>query len=129
MKRDRFFVLPYSIHEEHIPHLMGRVVIDPFDPLRRFIPDPQPPNGFNPEDIVPNILPNPIPYQSRSDIIRSANSSKLQATLSSYFGTNVENIKSDNVQMESEHIKRYQMINNVLIFRKFMAHEGVQSSD
>ena len=120
MARNRFFVLPYSLHESHIPHLMGRIVLDPFDPLRRFAPDPSH-DGFNPEDIVPNIRPEPIPYRSRKDVIRAASSVTLQGSLASYFGAHADSTSSQSVEFESDIVKRYQMINNVVVFGKLMA--------
>lgn len=120
MKHNRFFVLPYSLHQSHIPHLMGRIVLDPFDPLRRFAPDPSH-DGFNPEDIVPNICPEPIPYRSRTDVIRAASSVTLQGSLASYFGAHADRHGSQSVEFESDVVKRYQMINNVVVFQKLMA--------
>jgi hypothetical protein len=69
MKGKRFFILPYSLHPEHIAHFMGRIVLDPINPLRLFMPDPEQPDGFNPEDIVPNLKRDPVPYQDRAEVV------------------------------------------------------------
>lgn len=122
MKGNRFFVLPYSLHESHIPHLMGRIVLDPFDPLRRFAPDPEH-DHFNPEEIVPNILRDPIPYRNRRDVIRAASNITLQGSLTSYFAAHADHDSSRSVEYEAEMVKRYQMTNNVLIFKKLMLDE------
>jgi hypothetical protein len=120
MKGKRFFVLPYSLHGDHVPHLMGRVVLDPFDPLRRFAPDPDRPGGFNPEDIVPNVLREPVTYHSRSEVVRAASGGKLRAGLISYLGLETSDLNSKSVEFQGELVKRYQMINNPLVFRNFM---------
>ena len=122
MKGNRFFVLPYSLHEEHIPHLMGRVVIDPLDPLRRFAPDPEH-HGFNPEDIVPTILRDPVPYRSRHDVIRAASNITLQGSLASYFAAHVGRDRDHSVELEGDFVRRYQMINNTLVFRNLMSDQ------
>jgi hypothetical protein len=123
MKGKRFFVLPYSLHGEHIPHLMGRIVLDPLNPLKRFIPDPSEENGFNPSEIVPNLLQSPVSYTSRSDIIRLANSAKLRARLNAYLGLETPLSSSNSVQFDGEEVKRYEMSNRQTVFRKFMGEK------
>ena len=98
---------------------MGRIVLDPFNPLRRFAPDPEH-DRFNPEDITPNILRDPIPYHSRHDVIRAASNVTLKGNLTSYFAAHADRDSTRSVEYEAETVKRYQMTNNVLVFKKLM---------
>ncbi len=101
---------------------MGRVVIDPFDPLRRFAPDAEH-DGFNPQDIAPNILRDPIPYRSRHDVIHAASNITLQGSLTSYFAAHVDSDSNQSVELQGDFVKRYQMINNAIVFRKLMSDD------
>ena len=120
MKTKRFYVLPYSIHGEHIPHLMGRIVLDPLNPLRRFIPDPEEVEGFNPEDVVPGIQRAPVSYEDRSELIRAASGAKLRARLSDYLGLETGTSASSSVELRAAKVRRYEMVNHAGVFRRFM---------
>ena len=120
MKTERFFILPYSVHGDHIPHLMGRIVLDPLNPLRRFIPDPEEADGFNPEDVVPSLRRDPVSYQDRTELVRAASGAKLRARLSDYLGLETGTSKSSSVELRAAKVRRYEMVNHVGVFRKFM---------
>ena len=120
MKTNRFFVLPYSIHGEHIPHLMGRIVLDPLNPLRRFIPDPDEVDGFSPEDVVPSLRRDPVSYQDRTELVRAASGAKLRARLSDYLGLETGTLASSSVELRAAKVRRYEMANHTGVFRKFM---------
>ena len=118
MKKDRFFVLPYSLHGDHIRTFMGRVVLDPLDPNRRFVPLDYETAG--PETIVPGITEKPIPYKSRADVIRGATSSSLQAVLTKYFNLCLSTDTESTVALHGNEVKRYQMIQNEVKFKRLM---------
>lgn len=119
MRKDRFHVLPYSIHQKHIESFMGRIVVDHLDPNRRYYPDIKEPS---PQSIIPDIQEDPIPYRSRADVIRSARTTTLQAILASYFKLCGENSTHGSVAFQSEVVKRYQMTQNEPRFKELMAN-------
>ncbi|POR32668.1 Uncharacterized protein TPAR_07088 [Tolypocladium paradoxum] len=127
MKTKRFFVLPYSIHGEHIPHLMGRIVLDPLNPLRRFIPDPDEVDGFSPEDVVPGLHRDPVSYQDRTELVRAASGAKLRARLSDYLGLETGTSASSSVELRAATVRRYEMVNHAGVFRKFMQHAAFRA--
>ncbi|KND88951.1 hypothetical protein TOPH_06474 [Tolypocladium ophioglossoides CBS 100239] len=127
MKTKRFFVLPYSIHGQHIPHLMGRIVLDPLNPLRRFIPDPDEADGFSPEDVVPGLLRDPVSYQDRTELVRAASGAKLRARLGDYLGLETGASASSSVELRAAKVRRYEMANHAGVFRKFMAHAAFRA--
>lgn len=118
MKKDRFFVLPYSLHGDHIPSFMGRIVLDPLDPNRRFAPSGY--ENAGPETIAPGITGKPIPYKSRADIIRGANSSSLRAVLTKYFNMCGSTDTENTVALHGDEVKRYQMIQNEVQLGRLM---------
>lgn len=124
MKTRRFVVLPYSLHGDHIPHLMGRIVLDPLNPLRRFVPNPDDGAGFNPEDVVPTLCPPPVVYHNHTEVIRAGSSAKLRARLSDYLGFEIGTSASSSVALRAGVVRRYEMADHGAVFRRFMAHDG-----
>ncbi len=126
MNPQRFHILPYSLPASHIPHLLGRIVLDPLNPLRQFIPDPSDPSagGFNPEDIVPNLLPLPVISHDHTAVARAASSARLRARLSEYLGLETGVSASAAVELRAAVVRRYEMANHSGVFRRFMAHDG-----
>ncbi|PNY25107.1 Uncharacterized protein TCAP_04951 [Tolypocladium capitatum] len=127
MKTKRFFVLPYSVHAEHIPHLMGRIVLDPLNPLRRFIPDPDEADGFSPEDVVPSLRRDPVSYQDRTELVRAASGAKLRARLSDYLGLETGTSASSCVELRAAEVRRYEMANHAAVFRRFLQHAAFRA--
>ncbi|MCJ1320245.1 hypothetical protein MMC15_005583 [Xylographa vitiligo] len=115
MKEDRFFVLPYSVHEKHIPSFMGRIVLRPLDPNYAFTPE-----HFGPQTIIPDILEDPIIYKSRADIINGASNNSIRAQLTRYFSIGGQQDKEHLVSMQSENVKRYQMTQIPSRFQQLM---------
>ena len=117
--KDRFFVLPYTLHGKHIPNLMGRVVVDPLDPLKRYIPDS---SKLNPQDIIPDILEESIAYRSCVEVVEAASSNLLKARLTSYFGLTDDHSANSSVALRSELVQRYQMTQIAPKFKKLMVN-------
>ncbi len=126
MQNKRFFVLPYSLPSEHIPHLMGRIVLDPLNPLRSFIPDPDDDaaGGFNPEDIVPTLRREPFVYHDCTEVVRAGTNTRLRARLSDFLGLEAGASTSDSAELRASVVRRYNMVNHVSVFRRFMAHDA-----
>ncbi len=110
-------MLPYSLHQKHIPSFMGRMVVDPLDPNKRYFPDITEPG---PQNIIPGIAEDPIPYKSRADIIQSAQATSLKVILASYFKLCGESSAENSVTFQSDIVKRYQMTQNELRLKKLM---------
>ena len=129
MKNKRFFVLPYSLPSEHIPHLMGRIVLDPLNPLRRFIPDPDDDTAgaFNPEDIVPTLRREPFVYQNCTEVVRAGSGVRLRARLSDFLGIEAGASTSDSAELRAAVVRRYEMVNHGSVFRRFMAHDAFRA--
>ncbi len=125
MTPHRFLILPYSLHSSHIPHLMGRIVLDPLNPLGRFIPDPDnDSSGFNPEDIVPTLPGPPIITHDLRAIARAGSSARLRAHLSEYLGVQTGGSAAQSAELRAAVVRRYEMVNHGAVFKRFMAHEA-----
>ncbi|TFK68821.1 hypothetical protein BDN72DRAFT_841292 [Pluteus cervinus] len=112
----RFFYIPYPISKEHVPHLLGRFVADPENPLRDFCPK----QGRNPSDIIPNINPKPVsiaPHQLASASSDASVSAKLRGLAS--IGASSEGESAISVQ--GEDIQCYSMIQVPDAFDALMA--------
>lgn len=119
MKRDKFIVLPYSLHGKHISTFMGRIVQDPLDPLRRFVPEDYKNSG--PDRICPGILEEPIAYATRADIAKSADTRHLNLVLTIYFALAGKLDTSESISKDGDLVKRYQMSQNTLRLERLLA--------
>ena len=62
---------------------MGRIVLDPLNPLRRFIPEPDYAAGFSAEDVVPTLRRVPSLYHDHTEVVRAGSSTRLRIRLNS----------------------------------------------
>ena len=108
----RYLVLAETIPREEIPKLMGRVVLDSTDPLKRYIPDES--SGFSVEDIVPNLCLPITTYTNRDDLTKLASTKSLSARLTQYFSADASQSTSENLRIHSKEVKRYRMANHSL---------------
>ncbi len=125
MKDKRFFVLPYSLPSSHIPHLLGRIVLDPVNPLRCFIPvpDDEAAGGFNPEDVVPTLRREPFVYHDCTEVVRAGTNTRLRARLSDFLGLEAGASTSNSAELRAAVVRRYEMVSHDTVFRRFMAHD------
>lgn len=56
-------------------------------------------------------------------MIHAASNITLQGSLASYFAAQVDRDRDHSVELEGDFVKRYQMINNTLVFRNLMSDE------
>lgn len=118
----RFFYIPYPISKEHVPHLLGRFVADPENPLRDFCPK----HGRNPSDIIPNITPDPVsiaPHQLASASSDASVSAKLRGLASFTASSEGESA----VSVQGEEIECYSMIQVPDVFEALMADKQCRS--
>ncbi|KFZ16416.1 hypothetical protein V502_05100 [Pseudogymnoascus sp. VKM F-4520 (FW-2644)] len=118
MAPSRFVVLRETISGDEISNIMGRVVADTTDPLRRFVPDEN--SNFNAQDIVKDLSLTPTVYRDRNDIIKLASDATLVTRLSSYFSLQASHSSDRAVEVRSDEVKRYRMSNHSLKFETLM---------
>jgi hypothetical protein len=113
-----YFVLPYPLPEKEIPSLMCRVVASPLSPARKFIPNPDESDPLVLSNILPNLLPDPIPVESTASI-NSANNTSLKARLPQLFSHSSESFTNQALELTGE-IQRYTLTQNEWKFRKLL---------
>ena len=100
---------------------MCRVVAGPLNPARKFIPNPDEPNPLVLSDILPNLLPDPIPVESTASM-NSANNATLKARLQQLFSYSSESFVNQSLELTAE-IQRYTLTQNEWKFRKLLEND------
>ena len=126
MSRPRYFFLDEACPAKDIESMMCRVVFDKLLPLYKFAPStPLSPNEtpHNTNDIIPDILPSPSLTTNRKDFLETVRDSKLQASLTSFFGLDFGRSRQDRLSLETEQVKRYTLNNPGQYFEALMENK------
>jgi len=115
MARKKFFILDYTLGDDHIPNLLLRVVGDKYDPKASYAPD-----GPLVNELLPNLLPKPNITTNRKDCLANIKDAGARVKLSKLFHLEVERKQEDQTAVESEQVKRYSLGNADLKFQKLM---------
>ncbi|TFK68841.1 hypothetical protein BDN72DRAFT_841318 [Pluteus cervinus] len=118
----RFFYIPYPISKEHVPHLLGRFVANPENPLREFCPK----QGRNPSDILPGINPEPVsiaPHQ----VVSASNDGSVGARFKGLAQLSASQAKESAVIVEGENVQCYSMVQVPDAFEALMADDGCRA--
>lgn len=127
----RFFLLETPCLAAEIPRMMGRVVAYKLDPLRKYAPAGLPaPNSkgsnndkaYNPEDIIPGILPEPSVSIDRKDVLSAAIDNGLRLALGVLLGIDLGRAKHTTVELEAAEVKTYVLSNPDAVFDQLMAN-------
>jgi hypothetical protein len=112
--------------------MMGRVVEDMYLPLFKYAPSKPPTmtgqqreleRPHNPNDIIPDILPEPSLTTNRRDFVSTVTDKSLKASLSKIFGLGGSLNESQKVSLESKEVRRYTLSNPGEYFKALMEDE------
>jgi hypothetical protein len=126
MPEPRFFLLDEPCPASEIPSMMCRVAANKTLPLFRFAPvEPLSPDEarHNTNDIITGILPEPTLTTNRRDFISRVRDAHMRASLSLFFGVDLERTTEESVSLETQEVKRYSLSNPHNYFRTLMANE------
>lgn len=118
---NRYFVLRYPLSEKEIPTLMGRVVAQPLNPNRKFIPNPEDPSPLNLQSILPNLTPEPIPVESVASI-NTTNNASLQVRLQQLLSYSSRTAATQSLELKAD-IERYTLTQNEWKFKKLLENK------
>lgn len=107
--------------------MMGRVVAHKLLPLQKYAPflhTSSSSEPHNPEDIIPDILPEPSLSTNRSDILTATTDNSVMVALGSLFGINFARNHDAQVQLETKQVKTYALRNPDEFFDRLMENEG-----
>lgn len=103
--------------------MMCRVVTDPLLPLHGYAPREPLSAGeptHNVQDIIPNILKEPLIYENRRDFIENVEEGAVRAGLASLFNIDFASTSAEGISLQSEKLKRYSLNNPEQIFEELM---------
>lgn len=115
MARKKFFILDYTLGDDHIPSFLLRVVGDKYDPKASYAPD-----GPLVNELLPGLRPKPNITTNRKDCLANIKDAGARVKLSKLFHLEVERKQEDQIAVESEQVKRYSLGNADLKFQKLM---------
>jgi len=116
-----YFVLPYPLAEKDISSLMCRIVAQPLNPGRKFIPNLDEPHPLVLSEILPNLLPDPIPVESTASM-NSAKNATLKACLEQLLSYSAESSATQSFELKAQ-IQRYTLTQNEWKFRKLLEND------
>ena len=109
---DRYLLIDHTLPKKHIPNMLGRVVVDKTDPLRKFAPDADGQEAeFHPKDIVPDISDDPVIYDDLSRIIETAQNNQAEVRLSQLLRVYARQQTKRGLKIKAPVVVRYQMTN------------------
>jgi hypothetical protein len=115
MSRRKFFILDYTLGDDHIQNILCRVVGDKYDPKASYAPE-----GALVREHFPNILPKPNITANRRECFEKAASSGAKLKLAKLFHLGVDCSHEERTEMESELVKRYSLDSGPAKFKKLM---------
>ena len=93
--------------------MLGCVVVDKQDPLRKSAPNPDlAPKGevYSPKDIVPNISDEAVPYKNLERIYEAAHNNDVKARLTKFFTARTGHQKEEDKTVKAFVVLRYKML-------------------
>lgn len=97
---------------------------DSFTPSKRVAADSSP---HNPADIIPDILPEPITRQIKSEQVKVSKKNGFGAVLGSIFGFNEAQAQNETVNLRTSAVKEYSLQNPNDYFFELMENELYQA--
>lgn len=128
MTYSRYLLLDHTLPKNHIPNMLGCVVVEKTDPTRSFVPHKDGLEAeFHPKDIVPDISDDPVKYDDLSRIIGAAQDDQATAHLSQLLRTNAHQKTSKDLKIKAAVVMRYDMNNIGKKLIRLMADERYKS--
>ncbi|KAE8141786.1 hypothetical protein BDV38DRAFT_174169 [Aspergillus pseudotamarii] len=126
MAQRRYFLLDERVPKSEIDSFICRVVETFSLPQTRFAPSPSRTPGqpsHNTNDIIPDILPEPVLTTNRKDLIQVARKKGIRAQLSILLHIDVTRGSIEKRQLESNIVKQYALPNPEHCFKVLMQNE------
>lgn len=126
MAQRRYFLLDERVPKSEIDGFMCRVVETFSQPRNRFAPSPprspdQPSHNTN--EIIPDILPEPVLTSNRKEVIQAAREKGISAQLSTLLRIDLTRGSKEKRQLESNLVKHYTLPNPEQYFKILMQNE------
>ncbi|KIW23797.1 uncharacterized protein PV07_11970 [Cladophialophora immunda] len=116
-----YFVLPYPLHGNVVSSLMCRVVANPLNPGRKFIPNLDEPSPLVLSEVLPNLLPDPIAVEPTASMTSGMNTT-LKARLEQLFSYTNKTNTTQSFELKAQ-IQRYTLTQNDWKFRKLLEND------
>ena len=109
---DRYLLLDHALPKNHVPNMLGRVVVDKADPLRHYVPTAvDDVEEFHPSDIVADISDEFVEYNDLQGILDTAQNTEAKVRLSQLLRGYAFTKTSKDVMIKAAVVKRYDMTN------------------
>ena len=109
---DRYLLLDHALPNNHVPNMLGRVVVHKADPLRHYVPTAVDDVAeFHPSDIVADISDHFVEYNDLQRILETAQNTEARARLSQLLRGYAFTKTSKDVMIKAAVVKRYDMTN------------------
>lgn len=130
-KGSTYILLDKAAGEDHVPHMLGRVVVNQEDPVGAFVPhtidvDTDPadrktlPEPFHPDTIVPDIMDEPIVYDNFEEVKTAAKAAGADLRVTKIINGNIGQKSTKSTERSARRAIRYQMSNHQRQFDRLM---------
>ena len=117
----RYLLLDHTLPGAHTRNMLGRIVVEKEQQLWSFIPDTNEPSA---REIVKSIGDDPVHYCDLARVFKKTRSSSTKARLTDLLEAHAESATSQNVEIKSAEVVRYEMINSGKRLIKLMENQG-----
>jgi hypothetical protein len=121
----KFILLKGTLPANHIPHMLGRVVVNQQNPLDDFVPHAEGgfEKGLNPDDIISNISDEAVKSEDLEMLKNRATGAEIRGKLSDILDAHISRKTTNNFEVSARVVVRKSMIQIRHKFERLMRDE------